>query len=153
MQSQVSAPLPDYMRRAGDRAAALTGTPGAQPRVRATLADTAARSIRLSTRCVVYLWEPTPRMEAARLACQAHAGRFGWTLVGFHADHSAKDTPDLAEYALDDCRMSATDLVITTRGSVARMGGQAAAWVEAVEHAGCFVDVVDVPAEAPRGYR
>jgi hypothetical protein len=110
-----------------------------------TLAQVSAlRTLPTTTRCVIYLWVPTADMEASRLACERHAERGGWTLVGFHADHSIKDSPDLADYALDDCRTRCTDRIITTQASLDRMGEHAAAWIRAVEATGCLVVTVDV---------
>lgn len=97
------------------------------------------------TRFVIYLWVPTGEMETARLACEDRAARGGWRLVGFHADHSIKQHPDLADYALEDCRAGTTDRVVTTRTSLERMGMRAARWIRDVEAAGCLVVAVDAP--------
>jgi hypothetical protein len=100
---------------------------------------------RATTRCVIYLWVPTVEMEAARLACERYAERGGWTQIGFHADHSIKGSPDLADYALDDCRTGSTDRIVTTRASIDRMGEFAAVWIRDVEAAGCLVVIAEVP--------
>jgi hypothetical protein len=104
-----------------------------------------ADCVHSKTRFVIYLWVPTGDMEAARLACEDRAALGGWTLVGFHADHSIKQRPDLAGYALDDCRTGTTDRVVTTRASLERMGVGAAGWIREVEAAGCLVVAVDAP--------
>lgn len=98
------------------------------------------------SRYVIWLWAPDNTVGAAREACEKFAEGCGWQQTGYYSDPYDAEFPASSAGALDQLRAAASDVIVTTLGSMERMTAQQRAELIAeAEATECSVSVIGMP--------